>query len=203
MKRKNSPHSVLSETRYSPPTREAIDYCKTGAVERRSLVRKMGIAGALLAPVLALLVASSAMARDIMVVFKGGIGVIPVALGPSGTPVANAVQGIQPAGTPWRISDLSARVKQDGRIHVEGRGLLLAGGNAIGTNGNQKVFATLICGTAVFSTPVANAVPLEADGDFTIDDVLSPTPPLDCDNQILLIRNFPGQVWFAAGIPVE
>lgn len=202
MKRKNFPHSVLSETRSSPPTREAIDYCKTGAVGRRSFFRKVGIAGALLAPVLALLVASSAMAHEIIVVFKGGIGVIPVALGPSGTPVADAVQGIQPAGTPWRISDLSATVKQDGRIHVEGRGLLLAGGNKIGTNGNQKVFATLICGTAVFSTPVANAVPLEADGDFTIDDVLSPTPPLDCDNQILLIRNV-GGVWFAAGIPVE
>jgi hypothetical protein len=92
-------------------------------------------------------------------------------------------------------------VKQDGRIHVHGRGLLLAGGNGIGTNANQKVFATLICGTAVSSTPVANAVPLEADGDFTIDDVLSPTPPFGCDKPILLIRNV-GGVWFAAGIPV-
>jgi hypothetical protein len=109
----------------------------------------MGIASALSAPVLVLLVASSAMAHDIIVAFKGGIGVIPVALGPSGTPVANAVQAIQPAGTPWRISDLRATVKQDGRIHVVGQGLLLAGGNKIGTNGGQRVFATLICGTAL------------------------------------------------------
>ena len=161
----------------------------------------MAIASALLAPALVLLLASSAMAHDIIVAFKGGIGVIPVALEPSGTPVANAVQGIQPAGTSWRISDLRATVKQDGRIRVVGQGLLLAGGNKIGTNGGQSVFATLICGTALFSTPVANAVPLEADGDFTIDDVLSPTPPLDCDSPILLIRNV-GGVWFAAGIPV-
>ena len=57
----------------------------------------MSIAGALLAPVLALQVASSAMAHDIIVAFKGGIGVIPVSsVGPP--PVANVVQGIQPAG---------------------------------------------------------------------------------------------------------
>src|ERR1700751_2135042 len=104
----------------------------------------------------------------------------------------------------WRIGALSAEVKQDGRIHVEGRGLLLAGGNGIGANGGQKVFATLICGTALFSTPVANAVLLAADGDFTIDDVLSPVPPLDCANPVLLIRTAAGTVnpWFAAGFPV-
>jgi hypothetical protein len=46
MKRKNSPHSMLSETQSLSPTREAIDYRGTGAVRRRSFVRKMGIAGA-------------------------------------------------------------------------------------------------------------------------------------------------------------
>jgi hypothetical protein len=200
MKRKNSLHYVLSETQSPSATREAIDYRGTGTVGQGSFVRKMGIAGALLAPVLTLLLASSAIANDIIVAFKGGIGVIPVALA-SGAPVANAVQGIQPAGTPWRISALSAEVKQDGRIHVEGRGLLLAGGNGIGTNGGQKVFATLICGTTFSSTPVANAVVLAADGDFTIDDVLSPVPSSVCQSPILLIRNVAG-VWFAAGIPV-
>jgi hypothetical protein len=129
-------------------------------------------------------------------VFNGGIGVIPASTVGS----ANVVRGIQPATEPWRISDLSA-VVVDGRIHVVGHGLLLAGGNGIGTNGGQKVFATLICGTTVSSTPVAKAVAIGANGDFTIDDVLSPAPPLDCDNQVLLIRNV-GMTWFAAGIPV-
>ena len=198
MKRKNSSHSVSSETQSPPPRREAIDYRETGAVGRRSFVRKIGIAGALLAPVLTVLVASSAIAQSIIVVFKGGIGVIPVAsLG-----VANVVDGIQPGGDPWRIIDLTAWVKAPGHIHVDGRGLLLAGGNGIATNGGVKVIATLICGTTVSSTPVAKAVPLEADGDFTIDDVLLPTPPLDCDHPILLIRNAAGP-WLAAGIPVE
>jgi hypothetical protein len=208
MKRKNSPHSVSSETQSPPPTREAIDDRETGAVGRRSFLRKMGIGGASLAPVLALLVASSAMADDTFVKFKGGIGVIPVSsVGPTGAPVANVVRGISPPGQPWVIRALSAEVKVDGRIHVEGRGLLLAGGNAIGTNGGQSVFATLICGTlpngpfTVHSTPLANAVALAADGDFTIDDILSPAPSNDCDNPVLLIRNV-GGFWFAAGIPL-
>ena len=44
------------------------------------------------------------------------------------------------------------------------------------------------------------AVPLEADGDFLIDDVLSTQPSTDCASPVLLIRNTAG-TWFAAGIP--
>jgi hypothetical protein len=199
MKRKSSLHSVLSETQILASKGRAIDDRETDAVGRRSFLRKIGIAGASLASVLAVLVTSSAMADGIIVTFKGGIGVMPASTVGS----ANIVQGVQPPGEPWVIRALSAQVKQDGRIHVEGRGLLLAGGNGIGTNGGAKVFATLICGTALFSTPVANAVALAADGDFTIDDVLSPVPPLDCANPVLLIRTAAGNnPWFAAGIPV-
>jgi hypothetical protein len=135
--------------------------------------------------------------------FKGGIGVIPVAsVGPTGVVVANVVRGINPALDPWRIRALSAEVKADGRIHVEGRGLLLAGGNAIGTNGGVSVFASLICADGtVHSTPVAKAVKLAADGDFTIDDVLSSPPSSSCNDPVLLIRNAATGVWFAAGIP--
>jgi hypothetical protein len=169
-------------------------------MKRKNYPIRKGMAAALLLPMLALLFASSAMANDILVEFKGGIGVIPVSsLGPPS--VANVVQGIQPAGEPWRISALRAQVTKNGRIHVEGRGLLLAGGNGIGTNGGQKVFASVISGTTVSSTPVANVVALADDGDFTIDDVLSPVPASVSQTPILLIRNEAG-VWFAAGIPV-
>jgi hypothetical protein len=190
MKRKSSPQSVLSET---------------GAVGRRSFVRKMGIAGASLAAALALLVAPSASAHFVLVRFLGGIAVLPA----SGVGAANVVHGIQPPGEPWVISFLRATVRAGltgpDRIHVEGLGLLLAGGNGIGTNGGQKVFATLICGGGAFSTPVATAVALDDNGDFTIDDILSPFPPSECDNPILLIRSatIPGSPWFAAGIPVR
>jgi hypothetical protein len=151
----------------------------------------------------------SAQATDFIARFDGGIGVIPVSTGAG--PVnadgtfpnvrLNVVRGVNPGGGPWRITDLRADVDAAGRIKVRGRGLLLASGNSIGQNANQRVFATLICeATAPFvehNTTVA--VPLEPNGDFRIDDVLNPAP-VDCASPVLLIRNT-GGVWFAAGIP--
>ena len=163
----------------------------------------MVLALGLVAPVLA-------HERDLLVRFEGGIGVIPAQNGagpanPDGTLPnvrLNVVRGVPPGAGPWRIGDLRADVDNDGRIRVRGRGLLLASGNSIGTNANQRVFATLICEAAApfveRNTNVAG-VPLDADGDFRIDDVLSPAPT-DCASPVLLIRNT-GGVWFAAGIP--
>jgi hypothetical protein len=100
--------------------------------------------------------ASSVIADDTLVRFRGGIGDIPVAnvagtVNPDGTfpsVTRNIVRGVNPAGQIWVISALRADVKVDGRIRVDGRGLLLGGGNGIGTNGNASVFATLICGVS-------------------------------------------------------
>jgi hypothetical protein len=155
----------------------------------------------------------SAAADDSFVKFKGGIGVIPVSSGVAVAPTLgtaqtvesvnrNIVRGVQPPGQIWVISDLRADVKADGSIKVTGKGLLLGGGNGIGGNAGQSVRATLICeAVAPFvlhdTDPV---VPLEANGDFRIDDVLSPTLPAVCDSPVLLIRN-PAGAWFAAGIP--
>src|SRR5437879_1287720 len=74
-----------------------------------------------------------------LVRFEGGIGVDPVSSGVGFAATAttvnrNIVRNVQPPGQIWRIADLSADVKTDGRVRVEGRGLLLAGGNGIGTN---------------------------------------------------------------------
>jgi hypothetical protein len=102
------------------------------------------------------------------------------------------------------ISDFRADVKVDGRIRVDGRGLLLGGGNTIGTNGNASVFTTLICEATPpftqFSTNITGAL-RRANGDFRINDVLMPAPPAQCDSPVLLIRVTPGRAWFAAGIP--
>jgi hypothetical protein len=130
--------------------------------------------------------------------------VIPVSSGVGTAATAttvnrNIVRGTQPPGQIWRIAELSADVKVDGGIRVDGRGLLLAGGNNIGTNANQSVRARLFCGTDSFDS--VNLVPLEPNGDFRIDDVLSPTPlPNPCATPVLLIIN-PAGAWFAAGIP--
>jgi hypothetical protein len=164
----------------------------------------------------------SAMADDTLVQFKGGIGVnpssrpltrtIPVTGGPGGetvtvdTAVTNVVRGVIPGGQPWVIADLKVDVKVDGRIQVDGRGLLLAGGNNIGTPSipAQMVRARLFCGAAVHQSGL---VTLEANGDFRIDDVLTPVapttgavPPSPCTTPVLLIVSAGGN-WFAAGIP--
>src|SRR5580765_5893077 len=140
---------------------------------------------------------------NVDVKFKGGIGVIPVTgVAANGTVNLNIVRGVNPAG-PWRISELEAEISPDGHIKVAGRGLLLASGNGIGTNAGQSVHATLFCGAAATATAhnsTLTGVALEADGDFRIDDFLSPVPPTPCDTPVLLIRNV-GGVWFAAGIP--
>ena len=159
--------------------------------------------------------ASSVTADDALVRFQGAIGDIPVAnvappANPDGTfpnVIQNIVRGVAPAGQIWVISAFKADVKVDGRIRVDGRGLLLGGGNTIGTNGNASVFATLICeATPPFTQFSTNTtgVPLAANGDFRIDDVLVPAPPAACDSPVLLIRNAePHPVWFAAGFPEQ
>ena len=161
-----------------------------------------------LSPLLVALLAHSAVADETLK-FQGGIGVLPVAAGMGQGATAtvvtrNIVRGVQPAGQIWVISALRADVKVDGRIHVDGRGLLLGGGNQIGFNANASVFATLICeGVAPFiqhSTNLAG-VPLAVNGDFRIDDVLVPTPPAECASPVLLIRTSGGGAWFATGIP--
>jgi hypothetical protein len=137
-----------------------------------------------------------------LVKFKGGIGVINViGTNADGTIKLNVVRGVSP-GAPWRIADLEADVRSDGHVRVKGRGLLLANGNGIGTNAGASVFATLFCGPADTATAhSSNRVALEADGDFRIDDFLTPAPPSTCDAPVLLIRNGAGAgVWFAAGI---
>ena len=151
--------------------------------------------------------ASPLCADDTLVKFKGGIGVHPVSnVTVAGTAVTvnqNIVRGVNPAGQLWVIDKLDAKVKTNGDINVEGKGLVLAGGNGIGRPPAQtNVFATLICGAvAPFTAHSSTGVPLEADGDFKIDDVLAPIPPTDCASPVLLIRNANGSAWFAAGIP--
>ena len=158
----------------------------------------------------ALFALSAVAADDTLVQFRGGNGVIPVAASVGQGPTAdvvdrNIVRGVEPAGQIWVISALRADVKVDGRIRVNGRGLLLGGGDQIGFNGNASVFATLICeAVAPFTEHSTNGagVALAPNGDFRIDDVLVPAPPADCDSPVLLIRNSePNPAWFAWGIP--
>jgi hypothetical protein len=164
------------------------------------------------APLLALVALTPVRATgdDSLVRFDGGIGVDPVSGIASGAPALNVVRGVPPGGFPWVIRRLRAEVQTGGQIHLEGRGLLLAGGNVLGTNGGQKVLGILFCGApgAAGSQGSATAhstdpagVALDVNGDFRIDDVLTPTPPNPCDSPVLLIATPGTPHWFAAGIP--
>ena len=142
----------------------------------------------------AVLFALPTPAEQTLARFDGGIGATPLRAGG----VANQVQGVNPGGVPWVITSLKANVQVDGHIRVDGRGLLFAGGNSVGRTGNLSVRARLYCdATAHDSSPV----PLDSDGDFTIEGDLTPLPPINCGNPVLLVLNGGGTAWFAAGVP--
>jgi hypothetical protein len=147
--------------------------------------------------------------------FKGGIGVIPVSSGVAVAPTPptalvvesvnrNIVREVQPAGQIWVIDKLDATVSANGRIKVDGKGLVLGGGNNAGrAPAGTSVFATLICEpTAPFTQTISSpaGVLLSPNGDFKIDDVLSPMPPAICLSPMLLVRNTANNGWFAVGI---
>jgi hypothetical protein len=153
--------------------------------------------GMLIAVVLAVgAMARSALAQN-LVAFSGGIG--DITTGSADT----TVLGVPAAGQIWVIRDLTAEVRVGGLIQVNGQGLLLGAGNAIGSTANASVFATLFCandGNVQHSTNLAG-VPLQVNGDFRIQDSLSPAPPNTCTSPVLLIRVTGAGSWFAAGIP--
>ncbi len=170
---------------------------------------------ALLAMALIALVPSLGLSDDTLVRFEGGIGADGVSSAAGTGPVAtvvtrNIVRGVQPPAQLWAIAAFRAEVKTDGHITVDGRGLVFAGGDTVGTalvltptggTAGLNVFATLICETvAPFVERNTNPVPLAADGDFRIQDKLSPWPPAACDTPVLLVRNAGNRNWFAAGI---
>src|SRR3712207_3741487 len=89
---------------------------------------------------------SIASAADQLVRFDGGIGAQPLRAVAPGVPATNDVIGTPPGGRPWVIERLTARVRADGAISVDGRGLLIAGGATVGTHNGQSVRARLFCG---------------------------------------------------------
>ena len=126
---------------------------------------KMTLASGLVAGALCAL-STVASADDVLARFKGGVGVHPLSNFTT-VPVPNTVRGVSPAGQIWVMDKLEAKVAVNGHITVEGKGLVLAGGNNAGRATGQAVFATLICeATAPFvqhSTALAS-VPLEPNG---------------------------------------
>ncbi len=168
-------------------------------------VRQMlGVAG--------LIVASGAFAHgggysNVLFSFDGGIGVQPFRSA-GGAPTLNTVAGVAPAGIPWGMSSFRAVIKSNGDIHGRGTGVLLLGGDGVGTRGGpRQVILSLFCRNAPVAPAVTgslqttpfNSEPLDLDedGDFVargrLNDATGAAPPLDCgdsaDNRpVLLVR---------------
>ena len=93
---------------------------------------------ALLAMVLVALVPSLGLSDDTLAKFEGGIGADGVSSAVGIAPVAtavtrNIVRGVQPPAQLWEIAHFKAEVKADGHITADGRGLVFAGGDTVGT----------------------------------------------------------------------
>jgi hypothetical protein len=99
--------------------------------------------------------------------------------------------GVSPGGAPWTIGESSARVSAD-RVRVRGRGLLLVntGDPALdGTTGAvQKVAAAVYCNGNMTAAFTSAAVPLDADGDFRVDEDLATPLPSPCLAPAVLVR---------------
>jgi hypothetical protein len=116
--------------------------------------------------------------------------------------VNNPVAGIPGGLLPWSATGGRARVNlANGDVGFEVEGLVLVGGNGIGTRGDlTQVKGTLVCnpgiGTqAVIDTP---AVPfnLQGDAEFVGNLGSVPTP---CANPLFLVRLLANNRWIAAG----
>lgn len=112
-------------------------------------------------------------------------------------------------GQPWSTTRGESHVDLDrGRVHFEVRGLVLAGGNGVGTPGAiTEVKGTLVCDTngsagggisVLVDTPL---VPLSAQGDANFNGDLG-TLPAVCLSEpdiAFLIRIVPAGRWIANG----
>lgn len=144
---------------------------------------------------------------SILFKFEGGTG-NQVFRSAAGAPALNTVAGVAPGGAPWGLSSFEATIKTNGDIRARGEGVVLLGGDGIGTRaGPRQVILSLFCrnvpvppavSAALILTPFnSQPVDLDEDGDFvlrgSLTDATGATPPLNCgdtvDNRpVLLIR---------------
>lgn len=165
---------------------------------------------------------------DVLFKFDGGIGSQPFR-NAGGVPTPNTVAGVAPGGTPWPIAAFRATIQKDGSIRATAKGIVLGGGDTIGTRGAPRQMAvSLFCRNAPVAPAVTGTlqtvpytsdfVDLDTDGNFRLDSTLTnasgATPPADCgdtaeNRPVLLIRNVNAATatapatagaWFAAGI---
>jgi hypothetical protein len=114
----------------------------------------------------------------------------------------NVVANIPGGGQPWSTLGGEAHVNLgSGRVEFEVRGLVLAGGNAIGTVPStiKEVKGTIVCNPtstpSVFDTPL---VPLSAQGDAEFQGIIS-LPTVCTPNDIAFLVRIDAARWIANG----
>ena len=136
-------------------------------------------------------VSASAWADDV-VRWKTVIGIIQA---------GNVVGNIGGGGQPWSTTGGEAKVNlRNGRIEFNVRGLVLAGGNAIGTpDGINQVKGTLICNAGTTNSTVDTPlVPLSIAGDAQFSGDV--TIPADCSpTNIAFLVRIAANRWIANG----
>jgi hypothetical protein len=102
-------------------------------------------------------------------------------LGSTPAPVSPTIAGVNPGGLPWVNGPSRARVREDGRITVTIRGLIVP---ALKSSPVHSVVATLVCNDMVKDSTKAFA--LSDAGNGSVRDVIS--VPRQCDNPAVLIQ---------------
>jgi hypothetical protein len=102
-------------------------------------------------------------------------------VGSTPAPVSPVIAGINPGGAPWVNGPSPVRVREDGRITVRIRGLIIP---ARGNSPINSVVATLVCGNMVASSTAPFA--LSTAGNGATRDVIS--VPRQCKNPAVLIQ---------------
>ena len=117
----------------------------------------------------------------------------------AGRPADAPIHGITTAGRSWNVDRGSASLSKGGKFRLRVRGLVLASGSAIGTNGGiATVQAALFCGPDTETTPafVSAPVPFSADGDARVKAHIA--VPSRCIRPVVLVLIANGTRFIAA-----
>ena len=123
------------------------------------------------------LTASPALASGHSILRDQLVGSMPA---PDSPPIA----GINPGGAPWVNGPSKARVREDGRITVTIRGLVIPPPRGTNTNPVASVVATLVCDDMVTSSTAPFA--LSTAGDGSTSDTITGTR--HCEDPVVLIQ---------------
>ena len=115
----------------------------------------------------------------------------------------NVVGGITGGGQPWSAHEGEALVElTSGFVVFEVRGLVLAGGNTIGTPGPvNQVKGTLVCGPSSASPTVIDTplVPLNAQGNATFNGSFSSSTAACSATDVAFLIRTAGGAWIGNG----